>query len=92
MAIPTDHTMIWTEVYTGIPGKPRTKCVEAGWCAFPKNTPEEVAARKASEYMHKQFYWPLPGKGVFGWVVLTYPEDRCAKKFKASDRILGIFG
>lgn len=30
MVIPTDHTMIWTEVYTGIPGKPRTKCVEYG--------------------------------------------------------------
>ena len=83
--IPNDHLMIWTEVYSGIPGKPRTKCLDYGWCCLPKDTPIFKAVRRIDKHFHTHDY---AGKTV---CVMAYPEDRCAKKFKASDRILGIF-
>ncbi len=87
MAIPTDHTMIWTEVYSGIPGKPRTKCLDYGWFAFPKDTSEFAALDRAREFLRKEH--PVT-KDVHP-IIMTYPIDRTCG-FKASDRILGVFG
>lgn len=85
MAIPTDHTMIWTEIWKGL--VPRAgNMLDAGWCALPCGTSVYTGSRRVSEHFHTHDY---AGQKV---TVLCYPEDRCAKKFKASDRILGIFG
>ena len=86
MAIPTDHVMVWTEVYSGIPGKPRTKCLDYGWCAFPKNTPEFDALERAREFLRKEY----PVTKDEHPLILTYPIGTCS--FKALDRILGVFG
>ena len=87
MAIPTDHTMIWAEVYSGIPGKPRTKCLDYGWLAFPKNTSEYAALDRAREFLRK--FHPVT-ENVHP-VIMVYPIDRTCG-FKATDRILGVFG
>ena len=86
MAIPTDHTMIWTEVYSGIPGRPRTKTLDYGWLAFPKDTSEPAALGRAYDFLRKEY--PVT-KDVHP-LIMTYPMDRTCG-FKASDRILGIF-
>lgn len=85
MAIPTDHLMLWTEIYNGIPGKPRTKCVEAGWCCLPKNTPLLEATQRVAKHFHEGGY---PANK---FCVLSYTMDRTAG-FKTTQRILGIFG
>ena len=85
MAIPTDHLMLWTEIYNGIPGKPRTRIVECGWCCCSKADTVMTAFGKVSDELHKRY-----PKNKY--CVLSYPEDRVARKFKASDRILGVFG
>ena len=86
MAIPTDHTMIWAEVYTGIPGKPRTKCLDYGWLAFPKSTSDFDALERARKFLRKEH----PVTKDAHPVIMTYPINRTCG-FKASDRILGIF-
>ena len=87
MAIPTDHTMIWTEVYSGIPGKSRTKCLDYGWCAFPKSMSDFDALERAREFLRKEH--PVT-KDAYP-VIMTYPIWNTSG-FKASDRILGVFG
>lgn len=82
--IPTDYQMIWVEIYKGIPGRPKTKSIASGWCAMPKYELEINAIKRISEHFHTQY-----PKNKY--CVLCYPEDRCAQKFKASDRIFGIF-
>ena len=84
MAIPADHTMIWAEVYTGIPGRPKTKCLNYGWCAFPKQMTFDQAAERAKAHLKRQH-----GQKA---LVLTYPMDRVGKGFRASDPIIGVFG
>ena len=84
--IPNDHLMIWTEVYTGIPGRPRTKCIDYGWCAFPKRTSERYALTLATEILRKKY----PANEKHLPLIFVYPIDR-TRGFKASDRILGIF-
>ena len=81
--IPNDHLMLWTEIYNGVPNG--RNFVDCGWCALPSGTSIYTGARRVSEHFHTHDY---VGQKV---IVLCYPEDRCAKKFKASDRILGIF-
>ena len=87
MAIPTDHTMIWAEVYSGVPGLVRTKCLDYGWLAFPKDTSEDTAHARAREFLRKEH----PVTEETYPVILTYPMNRTCG-FKASDRILGVFG
>lgn len=87
MAIPTDHTMIWTEVYSGIPGKPRTKCLKYGWCAFPKDISDFNALDRAREFLRKEY----PVTKDAHPVIMTYPIWNTSG-FKASDPILGVFG
>ena len=87
MAIPTDHTMIWTEVYSGIPGRPRTKCLDYGWLVFPKDTSEFAALDRARKFLRKEH----PVTENTHPVIMAYTIDRTCG-FKASDRILGVFG
>ena len=87
MAIPTDHTMIWTEVYSGIPGKPRTKVLDYGWIACPKDTSEDDAHARAHAFLRKEY----PVTKDTHPLIMTYPMDRTCG-FKASDRILAVFG
>lgn len=87
MAIPTDHTMIWTEVYSGIPGRPRTKCLKYGWCAFPKDTSVFDGCTRAWQFLRKEY----PVTKDAHPIIMTYPIDRTCG-FKASDPILGVFG
>jgi len=87
MAIPADHTMIWIEVYLGIPGRPRTKCLDYGWLAFPKDTSVFTALDRSREFLRKKH---LATKNVHP-IIMTYPIDRTCG-FKASDRVLAIFG
>jgi len=82
--IPNDHLMIWTEIWKGYYPKPG-KFLDSGWCCLPKNTPVLKAVRRIDKHFHTHDY---AGKIV---CVMAYPEDRCAAKFKATDRILGVF-
>ena len=87
MAIPADHTMIWTEVYSGIPGKPQTKCLDYGWFAFPKDTSEPAALDRARDWLREEY----PVTENAHPIIMVYPMNRTCG-FKASDRILGVFG
>ena len=83
--IPNGHTMIWAEVYSGIPGRPRTKCLAYGWCACPKWNTDMQAMDRVRASLHNQ-YPSLKN------CILTYPADRCGKKFRVSDPFIGVFG
>ena len=85
MAIPTDHMMLWTEIYQGYCPKPG-KIINSGWCCLPKDTPVLKAVRRIEKHFHTHDY---AGKIV---CVTAYPEDCCAFKFKPTDKILAIFG
>lgn len=80
--IPTDHQMIWVEIYKGIPGRPRTKCLSYGWCACPKQMTFDQASETVKAHLKRQH-----GQKA---LVLTYPPDRV--RFLASYPIIGVFG
>lgn len=82
MAIPNDYQMIWTEIYKGVPNG--RNCVDAGWCCCSKSDTLLKAKDKINQVLHNQY----PANK---FVVLSYPEDRCAMAFKANQRILGVF-
>lgn len=83
--IPNDYQMLWTEIYKGVPGKPRAKLIATGWCAMPKHELPLNAVQRVANHFHQQY----PANK---YCVLSYPEDRCGRKFKASDNIFGIWG
>ena len=85
MAIPTDHMMLWTEIWKGLVPRPGN-ILDAGWCVLPKDTSVYEGVRRVAEHFHSHDY---AGQKV---CVCSYPMDRCAKKFKTTDRILGMFG
>lgn len=87
MAIPTDHTMIWAEVYSGIPGKPNTRCLDYGWLAFPKDTSVFAASDRAREFLRKEY----PATKYFHPVIMTYPMDR-TNGYRITDNVFGVFG
>ena len=74
-----DKLLLWTEIYNGIPNG--GNCVSYGWTAHPKN--ESIYS--ARDKVVRQF------KTKPNYVVMTYTADRCARKFRASDPILGVF-
>ena len=74
-----DSLLLWTEVYDGIPNG--SNCIDYGWAVFPKNMSIYEARDKAVQRF----------KTKPKHIVMTYTTDRCARRFKASDYILGIF-
>lgn len=75
-----DSLLLWVEVTDGIPRG--DNCIDYGWAVFPKSMSVYEARDKAVQrFRTKPRY-----------IVLTYSTDRCARPFRASDRILGIFG
>lgn len=74
-----DKLLLWTEITDGIPNGSNT--IGYGWAVFPKNMSIYEARNKAVDRF----------KTKSRYIVLTYTTDRCARPFKASDPILGIF-
>ena len=75
-----DKLRLWIEVYNGLPGKRGVKCLQHGWGLFPPTDTIFEARDKAKRIL-----------GGGKRVVLCYEEERCARKFRASDSIVGIF-
>lgn len=88
--IPNDHLMLWTEIYRGVPGRPRTKLAACGWCALPKRSRFGIVQLEDVQRISKHFH--AHGYPANKYCVLSYSEDRCCRKFKASDPIFGVFG
>lgn len=75
-----DSLLLWTEITDGIPNGSNT--IDYGWAVFPKNMSIYEARNKAVQRF----------KTKPRYIVFTYTTDRCARPFRASDQILGIFG
>lgn len=77
-------TMLWTEIYRGIPGRPRSKLVNAGWCCLAKSVGVADIQTIASHF-HAHGY---PANK---YCVLFYPESHCSQKYRPTDPILGNY-
>ena len=75
-----DSLLLWVEVTDGIPNG--SNIIDDGWAVFPKN----MSIYEARDKVVQRF------KTKSRYIVFTYTTDRCAHPFRASDRILGIFG
>ena len=83
--IPNDHLMLWTEIYRGVPGRPRTKLAACGWCALPARCTATEGSIRVANHFHAHGY---PANK---YCVLSYTLEQ-TNGFKASDPIFGVFG